>query len=170
MDIRIISTIGTTEPVTLAEVKNYLRLNNTQDDDLINDIIVNARMRAERYINSDIVSKQRQVYLPAVNEPIQLPYAPITSVDTVNINGTAQTVNEGYFARGLEDNPRIEFNVGGADRVDITYTTSGLDASLVKQGVLALCAELYYGRTEVYKTNWRSFLSPFKIFSYYGTR
>ena len=183
MDIRIISTIGTEEPVTLAEAKNYLRINNTQDDDLITSIILNARMRAERYLNSDIVSKQRIMYLSNVDQPINLPYAPIATVVTVTVDGETQTVDEGYYIRGL-DNPLIEFDTyndafnyrvesysgNPAERVEITYTTSGLDFSLVKLGVLALIAELYYARTEPMKTNWRAFLSPFKIFGYYGTR
>ena len=47
MDNQIISTIGITEPVTLDEVKNYLRITNTRDDVYINSIIPNARIRAE---------------------------------------------------------------------------------------------------------------------------
>ena len=183
MDIRIISTIGTEEPVTLAEAKNYLRINNTQDDDLITSYITNARLRAERYLNSDIVSKQRLVYLLNIDQPINLMYAPIASIDMVTINGETQNEGEGYDIRGL-DNPLIEFDTYNdafnyrvnsysgnvAERVEITYTTAGLDFSLIKPGVLALIAELYYGRTEPIKTNWRAFLSPFKSFGYYGTR
>ena len=170
MDLRIVRTIGTTEPVTLAEVKNYLRLNNTQDDDLINDIIVNARLRAERYLNSDIVSKQRTVYVGEITDPINLYYAPVTTVDSVTVDGEALTVDQDYYVRGF-GNPLIEFEGAGPRRiVQITYTTSGLNFIDIKQGILALCAELYYGRTEKYMTNWRSFLSPFKVNGFYGTR
>lgn len=182
MDLRIISEIGTTEPVTLAEAKLYQDISHNQHDDFITGTIEVARKRAERYLNSDIVAKQRRMYLSSVDQPINLPYAPIASVDTVLINGQTQTVNEGYFVRGL-DNPLIEFDnnterfaddlrsvFSAARRVDITYSTSGIDADEIKNGVLALIAELYYGRTQPIKTNWRAFLSPFKIFGYYGTR
>jgi uncharacterized phiE125 gp8 family phage protein len=169
MDNQIISTIGVTEPVTLAEVKNYLRITNTRDDDYINSIIPNARIRAERYLNSDIVSKQRREYFAEISEAINLRYAPIASVDTVVIDGETMTVDTDYTVEGL-DNPLFKLEQTIAEKVSITYTTTGIDASLVKPGVLALVAELYHSRTEKVTTNWRSFLSPFKVFGYHGVR
>jgi uncharacterized phiE125 gp8 family phage protein len=169
MDNQIISTIGVTEPVTLAEVKNYLRITNARDDDYINSIIPNARIRAERYLNSDIVSKQRREYFAEISEAINLRYAPIASVDTVVIDGETMTVDTDYTVEGL-DNPLFKLEQTIAEKVSITYTTSGMDASLVKPGVLSLVAELYHSRTEKVTTNWRSFLSPFKVFGYHGVR
>ncbi len=169
MDNQIISTIGVTEPVTLVEVKNYLRITNDRDDDYINSIIPNARIRAERYLNSDIVSKQRREYFAEISEAINLRYAPIASVDTVVIDGETMTVDTDYTVEGL-DNPLFKLEQTIAEKVSITYTTTGIDASLVKPGVLALVAELYHSRTEKVTTNWRSFLSPFKVFGYHGVR
>jgi len=169
MDNKIISTIGITEPVTLLEVKNYLRITNTRDDDFINSIIPNARIRAERYLNSDIVSKQRREYFDNICEAINLRYAPITQVDLVLIDGETMAVDVDYTVEGL-DNPLFKLEQSSADKVTITYTTAGIDASLVKPGVLALVAELYHSRTEKVSTNWRSFLSPFKVFGYHGVR
>lgn len=169
MDNKIISTIGVTEPVTLLEVKNYLRITNTRDDDYINSIIPNARIRAEKYLNSDIVSKQRREYFACISEAINLRYSPIASVDSVLIDGEAMTVDTDYTVEGL-DNPLFKLEQSSADKVTITYTTAGIDASLVKPGILALVAELYHSRTEKVTTNWRSFLSPFKVFGYYAIR
>lgn len=169
MDNKIISTIGVTEPVTLLEVKNYLRITNTRDDSYINSIIPNARIRAEKYLNSDIVSKQRREYFANVSEPMNLRYSPLSTVDSVSVDGVTMTVETDYTVEGL-DNPLFKLEESSADKVTITYTTAGIDASLVKPGVLALVAELYHSRTEKVTTNWRSFLSPFKVFGYYGVR
>jgi hypothetical protein len=169
MDNQIISTIGITEPVTLVEVKNYLRITNTRDDDYINSIIPNARIRAERYLNSDIVSKQRREYFAEICEPINFRYSPVSTVDSVTIEGVTMIVDTDYTVEGL-DNPLFKLEQSSASKVAITYTTSGLDSSLVKPGILALVAELYHSRTEKVTTNWRSFLSPFKVFGYYGVR
>ena len=169
MDNKIISTIGVTEPVTLLEVKNYLRITNTRDDSYINSIIPNARIRAEKYLNSDIVSKQRREYFANLSEPINLRYSPLSTVDSVSVDGVTMTVETDYTVEGL-DNPLFKLEESSADKVTITYTTAGIDASLVKPGVLALVAELYHSRTEKVTTNWRSFLSPFKVFGYYGVR
>ena len=96
-------------------------------------------------------------------------YSPITSVDLVVIDGVTMTVDTDYTVEGL-DNPLFKLEQSSADKVTITYTTAGLDSSLVKPGILALVAELYHSRTEKVTTNWRSFLSPFKVFGYYGVR
>ena len=101
MDNKIISTIGITEPVTLLEVKNYLRITNSRDDDFINSIIPNARIRAERYLNSDIVSKQRREYFDNICEAINLRYAPITQVDSVLIDGETMAYNLVPIIRNL---------------------------------------------------------------------
>lgn len=169
MDNQIISTIGITEPVTLVEVKNYLRITNTRDDDYINSIIPNARIRAEKYLNSDILSKQRREYFAEICEPINFRYSPVSTVDSVTIEGVTMIVDTDYTVEGL-DNPLFKLEQSSASKVAITYTTSGLDSSLVKPGILALVAELYHSRTEKVTTNWRSFLSPFKVFGYYGVR
>ena len=182
MDLQIVRTIGTTEPVTVTEVKNYLRITNTQDDDLIASMIPNARMQCERYLNSDILSKERKLYLRRVNAGINLPYAPISMVTAVTADGETLTVDQGYEIKGL-DNPLVEvttsisaFDRGGqrglvaADDIEITYITAGLDAGLVKQGVLCNIAWMYFGRDAKMPTNWKSFLSPFKQFGFYGTR
>tara|TARA_B110000285_G_scaffold164536_1_gene183753 strand:+ start:54 stop:563 length:510 start_codon:yes stop_codon:yes gene_type:complete len=169
MDNQIISTIGITEPVTLVEVKNYLRITNTRDDDYINSIIPNARIRAEKYLNSDILSKQRREYFAEICEPINFRYSPVSTVDAVTIEGVTMIVDTDYTVEGL-DNPLFKLEQSSASKVSITYTTSGLDSSLVKPGILALVAELYHSRTEKVTTNWRSFLSPFKVFGYYGVR
>ena len=180
MDLRIISTIGTSEPITLAEAKNYLRVVNTADDALITSIITNARMQVERFINSDIVSKQRALFLPVVDYPINLPYAPVMQIDSVTVDGEA---NADYGSNGL-DNPLISFGLSSLygyqstrtttttsfRNVQITYTTTGISDESLKLAVLACVAWLYHGRDAVMGTNWKAYATPFKIFGYYGTR
>lgn len=180
MNNRIISTTGTTEPVTLAEAKNYLRINNTADDDLITAMIVNARLQAENYIDSDIVTKQREAYVFSVDEPINLQYAPIATIDSVTIRGEAATENERYRVQGSPD-PYITFGTGASDingnfgsfpenDITITYTTAGVSNNSIKQGVLCLVAWLYYGRTAEMMTNWKTWLTPFRRYGFYGQR
>ena len=182
MDIRIISTIGTTEPITLAEAKNYLRINNTQDDDYITDLIINARKECERFLNSDILAKQRSIYFADLDDAINLPYAPIATVDTVVVDGVTLSSPDDFEVLGL-DNPLVRitsglsaFSRGGtrsinsAEKVQITYTTGGLPFPDIRQGVLANVAWKYYGRTAEMSTNYKNFLTPFKTFGYYGTR
>lgn len=178
VDNSVVSVTGTTEPVTLAEAKNYLRINNTQDDDLITGLITNARTDAERYLNSDILAKQRRTHLTFYEDPINLYYAPIATVDSVTVEGQTLTVDDEYTVDGL-NNPLVCLMNTAAEDVQITYTTAGITTlaevpnDSIKWGVLALLAWKYYHRGAEEKgimTNWKSWLSPYKQFGYYGQR
>ena len=153
--------------VSLAEVKNYLRITNTQDDTEIQDMIDNSIDAIERFLATDILAKSRQMYVSQVDEPINLYYAPVdTSVD---ITATAQGEATTFTELGIED-PLLRFD-GNACDVKISYTTKGIqDLSKIKQGIKARVAWLYFGRTAMMSTNWKAFLSPYKRSGYYGTR
>ena len=169
-DLRIVSEISTTEPVNLQEVKAYFRTKNTQDDAVLIDplLITNARRMAEKYLCSDIVPKQREVYYTYLSEPINLYYAPVDSITEVTIDGEAKTTDD-YELEGL-DNPLFSIVEGPAEKVKISYETKGVINAEIKMGILELCYILYYSRGEKLANNWKSWLSPFKIFGYYGVR
>ena len=167
-DVRVNSTTGTADSiVTLEEAKNYLRVTNTQDDTLITAMISNAILQAEKYLNSDILAKTRTQYVGSAEEPFNLYYAPVASVQTVTIDGQEQST-ETYQLKGL-DNPLVCTDANGVNVV-VNYTTQGITDGSVKQGVLALIAWLYYRGEAKMPTNWKSWLSPFKTFGYYGVR
>ena len=171
-DVKVVSTLtAPSSIVSLDQAKLYLSVTNTQEDVMITSMITSAILQAEKYLNSDILSKTRQMYLANVTEPINLYYAPILSVNSVSINGETQVEGEGYEVLGL-DNPSITFNyidTNIAQKVLINYTTSGITDESVRQGILALVAYLYNRGNHGMTTNWKAFLSPFKTFGYYGT-
>lgn len=141
--IKINSEVGT-EIITTADVKDYARITTTDDDTLIGRMITQARIWAENYISKDIVSKNRSYYIASTNGTFDLPFAPVTSISEITINGTATT---DYEILGL-DNTTIELDAGSAERVKITYITSGISDSLVKQALLQLVATYYDNRSD----------------------
>ena len=167
-DVRVVSVIDSTEPITLEEAKNYLRIGNNADDTLITSQISAARELAENYLSRDILPRSRQVFFNRVTEPFTLPYAPInTAVDiTVTVDGDAYTEFE---VKGF-DNPTVVINYQIEENGDyyvidtrdvlVSYTTSGINDASIKQGILACIAYLYYGRDAKMATNYTSFLSP----------
>ena len=166
-DYRVVSVLSALEPVALDEAKNYIRITNDQDDDLVTNMIVQARQMAEAYLSKDIVAKSREVYYPFVSQEVYLPFAPIdTSVDIeVTIDGTLQT-SDAYTLFGYE-NPSLRIPSGSRD-VKIGYTTKGL-GSEVKQGVLAATAFLYdaAGRRDLatiqnIMMDWKVLLAPYR--------
>ena len=167
--VSVTDSRSNTEIITLAEVKNYLRVTNTQDDAEIQDAIDNSIDAIERYLDIDILAKSRQMYVDYVDEPINLYYAPIdTSVDlAVSVSGTPEV---GFEQLGIED-PKISFT-GARSAVLISYTTKGItDLSKLKQGIKRRVAALYFERGDAtMNTNWKLALSPYRRFGYYGTR
>ena len=167
-DVRVVSVTDNTEPITLAQAKNYLRIENVEDDALITSQITAARELAETYLSRDILPRQRQVFFNQVSEPFTLPYAPIdTTVDiTITVEGNAFTEFE---VKGF-DNPTIVMNyqieengnfyIINTRDVLVSYTTSGINDANITQGILACVAFLYYGRDARMATNYTSFLAP----------
>lgn len=139
--IKINATTGN-EILTAQNVKDYVRIDTSADDNLITAMISQARIWCENYISRDIVPKNRTYYLDQTNGLFDLPFGPIASVSEVTINGTATT---DYEIIGL-DNETIELDGGSAERVKITYITSGLNDSLVKQAMLQLISTYYDNR------------------------
>ena len=167
-DYRIVSVLTATEPITLLEAKNYIRVTNDQDDTLIENMISEGRQLAETYLSKDILSRSREVFISYVDREIKLPYAPIdTDVDiTVTVEDNLIAADQ-YSTFGYED-PAVRLSSVPARDVKITYTTKGLGTE-VKQGVLAATAFLYKaaGRGEMdtmknIMTDYKSLLAPYR--------
>ena len=140
--IKINSVTGS-EIVTVDEFKSFARISNTTDDTLISSIIVQARIWCENYISRDIVAKNRTYYIPETNGIFDLPFGPIASISSITIDGSAYT---DYTIEGL-DNETIDLD-GPAEKVKITYVTSGLEDNLLEQSILQLGSTLYDYRSD----------------------
>jgi uncharacterized phiE125 gp8 family phage protein len=142
--IKINATLGS-EIITASEVKNYVRIDTSADDALIATMITQARIWAENFISRDIVSKNRTYYIDRTDTGLfDLPFSPVASISQITINNIITT---NYEILGL-DNETIELDQGSADRVKITYITSGLNDSLLKQALLQLVSTYYDNRAD----------------------
>ena len=138
--IKINSTTGS-EIVSTSEFKDYARISNSADDTLIGLIIKQARIWCENYISRDIVAKNRTYYLDETNGIFDIPFGPITSISSVTVDGTVVT---DYTMEGL-DNETIDLD-GPAEKVKVTYVTSGLDDELLQQAIKQFAVTLYDNR------------------------
>jgi uncharacterized phiE125 gp8 family phage protein len=83
--IRIIAPI-TTEPVTLAEVRQHLRLpEEPSEDDLLLSLVKTARAYCENFTRRALAEQTLETYLDRfpVNRPILLPCPPLRSVTEI---------------------------------------------------------------------------------------
>lgn len=143
--IKINSTTGS-EIITTSDVKNYVRIDTSADDNLIAAMIKEARIFCENYISRDIVAKNRTYYLSETSELIDIPFGPVASISTVTVEGN----DADYTVKGL-DNERIELDGGKSKDVKITYVTAGLSDDLIKNAMLQFVSTLYDNRSD-YKT------------------
>lgn len=101
-----------TEPVTLEEAKDYMRLEGFQDvddsspvefdddDDLIESIITSSREAVEKYCGLSLVSKTLTVLLTNKAGMIQLPYGPVVSVTQLTEEDGTEIEAENYTVLG----------------------------------------------------------------------
>lgn len=161
--IKINSTTGS-EILTVSEVKDYVRIDTSADDTIIGNMITQARIWCENYISRDIVAKNRTYYLDSTQGIFDLPFAPVSEIDSLTINNVAAE----YEVLGL-DNETIELDGGAAEHVKVTYDTTGLSDGLLKQAMLQLIATYYDNRSDFIMgniseipTNVKNILSSYK--------
>lgn len=105
--MQIIRDVTTTvepvsEPITLAQAKNYLKVDFDDDNDLITSLIASARVRLEKYAGVAMSARTLQV-VAYVDEFIELPYAPLNNITKVEYwdNGTWVEMSLGdYYILG----------------------------------------------------------------------
>lgn len=156
------------EPVTLAEMQSWLDLPSGTDAGKVATLIASARAHAERVLERALASQTVTLSLDAheIASPIWLPFGPVssvTSVATVDEDGTTTTLTEGTHYQVVGSDParllhhtndlttfeinrredvlRITYAAGHASRDDVPEEAR----TLVKM----LTERLYEGRLEV---------------------
>lgn len=103
--MQIIRDVTTTvepvsEPITLAQAKNYLKVDFDDDNDLITSLIASARVRLEKYAGIAMSPRTLQV-VAYVDEFIELPYAPLNNITKVeywdNSNWVEMSLGDYYI-------------------------------------------------------------------------
>lgn len=149
-------TAPSSEPVTLAEAKLYLRVDNTTEDSLIADLIVAARMSAESYLKKSLITQAwKLVYNGIVDEEVELlmlPVVSIVSVIVVNRDASTQTISSAGYYLNASKNKLIFDSPPTGFAIEITYSTGYGTASAIpspiKYGIIAHIAAMYDNRID----------------------
>jgi uncharacterized phiE125 gp8 family phage protein len=162
ISVQIDSTTGS-EIVSTSELKSYARIETSDDDTIIAEIIKAAREKCEAIINRDIVAKTRTLFISNVDPSgeygnlykrrvkLVLPYAPIntiTSVQTQDSSGTLSAIN--YDDYGFEDR-YIEVTSAHTKNIKIVYTTTGMTFDDLKLAIKQLATTYYDNRADYVK-------------------
>ena len=156
-------TPPTTEPLTLQEVKNHLRIDGSFDDDLLNSCITSARMYFESQCEISIASQELLLALDSFDDIVYLPRGPVQSVEDISYADSEnnQQVMDDWIEDLVSNPARITPAFGQSwpataevvNAVQVSYTTGYSTPSMVpkllKSGMLFFAAHLYENRSAV---------------------
>ena len=176
-----LTTYGVTEPVTLAEAKEYARIDGSSEDSLITSLITMARTHCESYIGKCIVLKTVTIDSFTFPYQFQMPYGPLTNIlniskcVTIDQNGVETPlnyqVNAGLF-------PKL-FILGGAQsyKFKLIYTAGFTTVPEdIKLAIKMLVNTLYERREDVivgtivadFPLGVKALLMPYKTYNWFG--
>ena len=143
-------TAPTSEPVTLAEVKAWARIDSTDEDALINSLIISARQEVEKYLKRALITQTLELTLDMIKSAadnfigdgtydiaitelysglpreITLPYAPIqsiTSVTTYDLSNTSAVYSSANYTLDIAGS-RFVLNYGAIWTTNLRYSAS----------------------------------------------
>lgn len=149
----VVSTAPTTEPLTTAEAKLHLRVDHSDEDTLIDNLIEAARNTIEARTGRALITQTLDMYLdrfPYGAEPILLPRPPLVSVTSIvytDSDGTANTTwtSTNYIVSTSREPGRVSLAYGVAypatyyapDVVRVRYVAGYGAASAIPEGLRA---------------------------------
>lgn len=143
------------EPISLSEAKTFLRIDGTDEDSIISDMISAARMLAEELSGKCFIAQSWKLAYdrcPPVNMP--LPFGPVQSITSVKTFDEADNetliASSSYYLNAAKDVVVFE-TVPSDHRVEVVYVTGyGANASDVpadlRHALLIHVAHLYEHR------------------------
>lgn len=150
--MQIKETVTGTEPVTATEVKNYLKVDFSNDDTLIADLITGIREQIELFTGLSLVVKTIEYFDEVIDDEIKLPYPEHDAITEVKIN---DVVTDAYIKTGLTQfiiKPTvISVNDANDYGIKITYTTKGTCPKGIKIEILKAIDEKYRNRGNTFE-------------------
>lgn len=162
----IIVAEPTTEPITIDEAKQFLRLlpDDTSEDDFISGLITAAREYCENFTGRALATQTIAMYLDEIPVSVEVPMPPLQSVDKIEVIDADKAVHEliadtDYMIDSGEISSiiftasaqEVAAHLYPINPVQITCTV-GYDADIpvgIKQAIMLLVAHWYENREAV---------------------
>lgn len=151
----VLVTPAASEPLTLAEIKLFLRVDGSEEDSLLNTLTTVAREMAEKYLGRVLITQSwqmSQVYI--AGQSVSLVPTPVQSVTqvAVELNGVETVLDAGDYELTLPGNMLKLKTAPVADKIIIDFTAGYGDAedipAPIRQGILHCINYLYHHREQ----------------------
>ena len=163
------TTAPADEPLTVAEVKTYLKVDSSAEDTLLAVLIQAARESVEKYCRIAVIEQEITEYYPRfLFYGLRLSVSPLVSVDEVtyiDAGGTEQTLLPAVYGVYPEIKPPMVFLTYGQtfpttrsqpNAVKVVYTAGYEDADAVpaaiRQAMYLMIADWYDNRSDNVRT------------------
>lgn len=142
-----------TEPITLIEAKNWLKVDFSEDDNLISSLIVAARQYAEHYCNTHFITSTYSESFSAGSQMIFIGAGPNLAIDSVKDGDTTLALETNYSVTKQPEGILIQFNSLPDKLVTVTYTAGVSDdvddvPDAVKNAMQLLITDWYENRAD----------------------
>lgn len=165
------TTVPTSEPITVDDVKSYLRIDHHDEDILLSTLIATAREDVERFLRRQIMTATWKLYLDdwPSGQTIRPPYPPLQSVTSIaytDSDGVSQTLNASLYQVDIISQPgricpsysQVWPTVRGetVNAITITYKAGYANIGAVPKGIkmaiLLLIGDMYEHRESQLET------------------
>ena len=175
-----LTTFGITEPVTLAEAKDYARIDGNSEDTLITSLIKVARLHCESYMGKAIIRKTVTIESFGFPYQWQIPYGPlvaagdVTKVVTLDQNNAETALN---YQLNVGLFPKINI-IGGAQsyKFKMVYTAGFTTVPEDIKLAVKMMVNTLYERREDFSDlqaipsplGVKALLMPYKTYNWFG--
>lgn len=127
-----LTTIG--RPVSLAEARLHLKVDTTDDDELISQLLDSATVYCEQFQNRTYLNRTRFLYLDAFPDEIIVPDPPlvsVTSLQYIDTDGATQTWDASNYRVDTSTEPGTITRAYNIDWPSIRSVTSAITITYV---------------------------------------
>ena len=144
------------EPVTLAETKQFLRVEQTTEDNAIAQMITAAREAAERYLGVSLITQSWKLILKdCLPDVVRLRFGPVQSITSVTLipkTGSTQVIAASGYQLSVDKRAMEVATPLAGDRFEILYqagygTMKEAVPGLIRQGILQHVVAMYEMRS-----------------------
>lgn len=146
--------MGSTEPVTRAEAVAYAKIENTDENSIIDALISSCRNELESWLKIPMITQAWAETYDTFERPVYAPFVPLASaaLEVADSDGvfTADTniavkLDTGRVVPTSAFSPAIEFD---GFKITYTYTVSDIDPML-KNALMEMVSYRFYNRGAV---------------------